>query len=68
MKIVITVEKKSSYFPNELSSLNETLKKSVCYDNIKCHTKTGLYPYCKKYSLGKANLLRVKANLSGQIF
>ena len=68
MKIVITGEKKSSYFPNELSSFNETFKKGVPYDNIKSHKKTGLYPYSKKYSFGKASLLRVKANLSGQIF
>ena len=68
MEIVITGEKKSSYFPNKLSSFSETSKKGVPYDNIKCHKKTGLYPYSKKYSLGKASLLRVKANLSGQIF
>ena len=29
MKIVITGEKKSSYFPNELSSFNETFKKTL---------------------------------------
>ena len=63
-----TGEKKSSYFPNELSSFNETFKKGVLYDNIKSRKKTGLYPYSKKYSFGKASLLRVKANLSCQIF
>ena len=68
MKIVTTGEKKSSYFPKELSNFNETFKKGVPYDNIKSHKKTGLYPYSKKYSFGKASLLRVKANLSGQIF
>ena len=45
MKIVITGEKKSSYFPDELSSFNETFKKGVPYDNIKSHKKTRLYPY-----------------------
>ena len=39
MKIVITGEKKSSYFPNELSSFNETFKTAVSYDNIKSHKK-----------------------------
>ena len=68
MKIVITGEKNSSYFPKELSNFNETFKKGVPYDNIKGHKKTGLYPYSKKYSFGKASLLKVKANLSGQIF
>ena len=66
--MVITGEEKSSYFPNELSRFNETFKKGVLYDNIKSHKKTGLYPYRKKYSFGKTSLLRVKANLSGQIF
>ena len=64
MKIVITGEKKSSYFPKELSNFNETFKKGVPYDNIKGHKKTGLYPYSKKYSFAKASL-RVKVNLSG---
>ena len=68
-KIVITDENKSSYFPKELSNFNEFFKKGVPYDNIKGHRKTGLYPYSKKYSFGKARLLRVKANnLSGRIF
>ena len=31
--------KKSSYFPNDLSSFNETFKKAVPYDNIKGHKK-----------------------------
>ena len=56
MKIVITGEKKSSYFPKELSNFNETFKKGVPYDNIKGHKKTGLYPYSKKYSFGEARL------------
>ena len=68
MKIVITGKKKSSYFPKELNSFNETFKEGVPYDNIKSHKKTVLYPYSKKYSLGKVILLRVKGNLSGQIF
>ena len=68
MKIVITGEKKASYFPNALSSFNETFKKAVPYDNIKSHKKTGLYPHSEKYSFGKPSLLRVKANLSSQIF
>ena len=68
MKIVIAGVKKSSYFPNKLSSFNETFKKGVLYHNIKSHKKTGLYPYSRKYSFGKASLLRVKANLSCQIF
>ena len=39
MKIVITGEKKSLYFLNELSSFNETFKKGVPYDDIKSHKK-----------------------------
>ena len=39
MKIVLTGEKKSSYFLNELSSFNETFKKGVTYDEIKSHKK-----------------------------
>ena len=68
MKIVITGAKKSSYFPNELNSFNETFKEGVSYGNIKSHKKTGLYPYSKKYSFGRASLLRVEANLSGKFF
>ena len=68
MKIVITGEKKSSYFPKELSNFNETFKKGVPYDNIKGHKKNRALPYSKKYSFGKARFLRVKVNLSGRIF
>ena len=50
MKIVITDEKKSSNFLNQLSDFNKTFKKGVPYDNIKGHRKTWLYPYSKKYS------------------
>ena len=44
MQIVITGEKKSSYFPNELRSFNETFKKGVPYDNIKSHKKNRTLP------------------------
>ena len=33
MKIVITGEKKSSYFPNQLTNFNETFKEGLPYDN-----------------------------------
>ena len=65
MKIVITGEKKSSYFPNELSSFS---RKVCLVIKLNVTKKTGLYPYPKKYSFEKASLLRVKANLSGQNF
>ena len=41
MKIVVTGEKKSSHFPNELSNLNKTFKKGLLSDNIKSHKKQG---------------------------
>ena len=53
MKIVITGEKKHSYFPNQLSNFNETFKKGVPYDNIKGHKKTGLYNTLKNIVLQK---------------
>ena len=68
MKIVITGEKKSSYFAKELISFNETFKKGVPYENIKSREKTGLYSYSKKHSFGKASHLRVKANRRSKIF
>ena len=68
MKIVNPDEEKTSYFSTELSSFNETFKKSEPYDNIKGHRKTWLYSYFKKYSFGKARFLRVKVNFSDQIF
>ena len=54
MKIVITGEKKSSYFPNELSSFNETFKKGVPYDNIKSHKKNRTLPIPKKIQFWKS--------------
>ena len=53
MKIVITGEEKSSYFPNEFSRFNETFKKGVLHDNIKSHKKTDFTHTVKNLVLEK---------------
>ena len=41
--------KKSSYLLNDLRNFNETFRKYVSYDNIKCHKKAGLQPLSGKH-------------------
>ena len=46
-------EKKSPYLLNDLKNSNETFRKDVTYDNIKCHQRPGFQPLSRRYIFRK---------------
>ena len=55
MKIV-NKQRKSSYLPNDLRTLNEFFRKNVSYDNFKSHKKQGLTPSLESTVLEKPKI------------
>ena len=48
MMKIVNVKRNFSYLLNELRNFNETFRRDVTYDNIKCHKKPGLHPFSGK--------------------